>query len=221
MELMRVEYLEIALIAFFIDMLHGEILTPHPVAVLGVYIEQFEKRFYDNTIYMGGVLTLITVVASALFAVSMQMGLMLLNYDKVIPYVDLGTILLGIFASSVLSGKMLYDSVKGVLEAPHTIKDLVSRDTENLSRSEINKAAIETYAENLNDGLVAPLFYLVIFGFVGAVVYKSVNTLDSMVGYRNERYEKFGKVSAILDDILNFIPSRITALLITFISLDW
>ncbi|HQT36001.1 MAG TPA: CobD/CbiB family cobalamin biosynthesis protein, partial [Sulfuricurvum sp.] len=81
----------------------------------------------------------------------------------------------------------------------------------------INKAAIETYAENLSDGVIAPLFYLLIGGLVGLFVYKAINTLDSMVGYRNERYEKFGKVSARLDDVVNYIPSRITAVLIVIL----
>ena len=83
-----------------------------------------------------------------------------------------------------------------------------------MSNSDVNKAAVETYAENLSDGVIAPLFYLVCFGIVGAYIYKAINTLDSMVGYRNEKYENFGKVSAILDDIVNYIPARITAILI-------
>ncbi|MBN2870517.1 MAG: cobalamin biosynthesis protein CobD, partial [Campylobacterales bacterium] len=101
-----------------------------------------------------------------------------------------------------------------VLSDPQSIRYLVSRDTENLHESEINKAAIETYAENLSDGVIAPLFYLLVFGLVGLFAYKAVNTLDSMVGYRSEKYERFGKVSARLDDVLNYIPSRITAVLI-------
>ena len=113
---------------------------------------------------------------------------------------------------------MLYDSVKDIIEHPQNIKYLVSRDTESLSKSDINKAAIETYAENISDGVIAPLFYLLLFGLWGAFVYKAINTLDSMVGYRNERYEKFGKFSARLDDIVNYIPARITALLIFFLS---
>jgi len=94
---------------------------------------------------------------------------------------------------------------------------LVSRDTKDLSSSDINKAAIETYGENLSDGVVAPIFYLLIFGIVGLFVYKAINTLDSMVGYRNKRYERFGKFAALLDDIVNYIPSRITALLISIL----
>jgi len=86
-----------------------------------------------------------------------------------------------------------------------------------LSDSDINKASIETYAENLSDGVIAPLFYLILFGLWGAFVYKAINTLDSMVGYRNERYEKFGKFAAKLDDVVNYIPARVTAVLIVLL----
>ena len=99
----------------------------------------------------------------------------------------------------------------------YKISMLVSRDTSTLTNSDVNKAAIETYAENLSDGVIAPLFYLLCFGIVGAFVYKAINTLDSMVGYRNERYEKFGKFSARLDDVVNYIPARITALIIALL----
>jgi adenosylcobinamide-phosphate synthase len=95
---------------------------------------------------------------------------------------------------------------------------VVSRDTKDLSESEIYKAAIESYGENLSDGVVAPLFYLLLFGLPGIILYKTINTMDSMVGYKNKRYEKFGKVAAKLDDLANFIPSRLTALLIMIVA---
>lgn len=126
----------------------------------------------------------------------------------------------GFLASFTLASKMLYDSVKDIVSSDdlevkkQKISYLVSRDTSSMNNSDVNKAAIETYGENLSDGVIAPLFYLLCFGIVGAFVYKAINTLDSMVGYRNEKYEKFGKVSAIVDDIANYIPSRITAILI-------
>jgi len=109
---------------------------------------------------------------------------------------------------------MLYDSVKDIVKNPQNIKYLVSRDAKELNESDINKAAIETYAENFSDGIVAPLLYLFFFGIAGLFLYKAINTLDSMVGYRTARYENFGKFSAILDDIVNYIPSRLTALII-------
>jgi len=129
-------------------------------------------------------------------------------------------LLLSVISSTTISAKMLYDSVKDVMVHPQNIRYLVSRDTKALSSSDINKAAIETYGENLSDGVIAPLFYLVLFGVEGAFLYKAINTLDSMVGYRNERYEHFGKFSALLDDVVNYVPSRITALLIALLFWD-
>jgi adenosylcobinamide-phosphate synthase len=94
------------------------------------------------------------------------------------------------------------------------VSRLVGRDTQGLSQSEIVRAVFETVAENMSDAIVAPLFYLAIFGVPGMVAYKAVNTMDSMVGYKNDRYIRFGWAAARLDDIVNYIPARITAGLI-------
>lgn len=194
-------FAEIALIAYLTDRIFGEFrFIRHPVVLMGNFITAFEKRFYRASILCGFWLAfwLLACVFALVYPISL--------IDN--PW------LLGIIASTGIAGKMLYESVNNVLSDPSSIRYLVSRDTENLSESEINKAAIETYAENLSDGVIAPLFYLLVFGLAGLFLYKAVNTLDSMVGYRNEKYEKFGKVSARLDDLLNYIPSRITAILI-------
>ena len=98
-------------------------------------------------------------------------------------------------------------------EARKYLSYIVGRDTQNLDAKGITKATVETIAENTTDGVVAPLFYMAIGGAPLAFLYKAINTMDSMIGYRNEKYEKFGKVAARLDDIANFIPARITALL--------
>ena len=195
-----------ALTAYIIDMLIGEFpLIRHPVVLMGDFIKWFEKRFYADSVSRGGILVL--SLLSLTFIISFYLELLIPN-----PFIK------GIIASTALASNMLYKSVKEILRKPENIKFLVSRDTENLSESDINKAAVETYAENLSDGVIAPLFYLVLFGLPGAFVYKAVNTLDSMVGYRNERYEKFGKIAARVDDILNFIPARLTAILIVILS---
>jgi adenosylcobinamide-phosphate synthase len=167
---------------------------------MGDFITAFEKRFYRDSILRG--FWLVFWLLAAVLALVTPISLI----DN--PWI------LGIIASTGIAGKMLYTSVSNVLNDPQSIRYLVSRDTENLSKSDINKAAIETYAENLSDGVIAPLFYLLVFGLVGLFCYKTINTLDSMVGYRSEKYEKFGKVSARLDDVVNYIPSRITAVLI-------
>jgi len=194
-------FAEIALIAYVIDRLFGEFkYIRHPVVLMGDFITAFQKRFYRDSILRGFwlVFWLLVAVLAIVTPISLIGN----------PWI------LGIIASTGIAGKMLYESVRNVLSDPSSIRYLVSRDTENLSESDIRKAAIETYAENLSDGVIAPLFYLLVFGLVGLFLYKAVNTLDSMVGYRNERYEKFGKLSARLDDVLNYIPSRITALII-------
>ncbi len=99
-------------------------------------------------------------------------------------------------------------------EARRRLAWIVGRDTATLDESEMVRATVETVAENLSDGVIAPLFYLAIAGPAGMAAYKAINTLDSMVGYRNECYREFGWASARMDDIANFIPARLTALLI-------
>lgn len=99
-------------------------------------------------------------------------------------------------------------------EARRKLAMIVGRDTAHLEEAEILRAAIETVAENLSDAVIAPLFYLGLFGPVGMAAYKAINTLDSMVGYRDERYAEFGWASARLDDLANFVPSRLTAVLV-------
>jgi len=204
-----------ALIAYATDRLLGEFhFIRHPVILMGDYIQWFEKHFYKDSIFRGALLSL-SLITVTLLIISL---ITYIIHSLLPPDSYLLPILYGIIASTTIASKMLYDSVKDILIHPHHIKYLVSRDTESLSRSEVNKAAIETYAENLSDGVIAPLFWLLLLGLPGAFVYKAVNTLDSMVGYRTPRYEKFGKVSARLDDWLNYIPARITALLILLLS---
>ena len=91
---------------------------------------------------------------------------------------------------------------------------IVGRDTDNLKETEVVRAVTETVAENLNDAVVAPVFYLLLAGVPGMVAYKTINTLDSMIGYANERYQSFGWSAARLDDLVNYLPARLTALLV-------
>mgnify|MGYP000164345116 CR=1 FL=1 len=203
-------YITLTLIAYLIDRVFGEFkyndYIKHPVVYMGDFIKYFENRFYKDSIIRGTFLTV-----SLLFIV------FYITYS--ITYFISNVYLLAVIASTGIASKMLFDSVKDIVSNPQNIKYLVSRDTKELNDSDINKAAIETYGENFSDGIVAPLFYLFFFGIVGLFIYKAINTLDSMVGYRNERYEKFGKFSAILDDVVNYIPSRITAIIIALLFL--
>ncbi len=204
-------YLEITLIAFIIDRIFGEFkffkFYRHPVILMGNFIKWFERKFYKDNILSGASLTISLLFITFLICYILS---------SLLPWWAIA-----IIASTTIASKMLHESIKDIIKNPQNIKYLVSRDTNDLSTSDINKATIETYGENLSDGVVAPIFYLLFFGLYGALIYKAINTLDSMVGYRNNRYENFGKVSAVLDDIVNFIPSRITAFLISFLMFSY
>jgi len=205
----------ITIFAYFIDKFFGEFkFIKHPIILIGSMISFFEKKFYKDSILRGFVLVLFIVLSIYTITSLLTYLLSLLIYPLMI-------ISSSFIASIFIAHNMLYNAVKDIVtcsDKKSAISMLVSRDTSNLSESDIYKAAIETYAENLSDGVVAPLFYLLLFNLPGLVVYKSINTMDSMVGYRNDKYENFGKVAAILDDIVNYIPSRITAVLIMYIS---
>jgi adenosylcobinamide-phosphate synthase len=132
------------------------------------------------------------------------------------------------FAYTTLATRNLYDEGKKVIKtleqgdlsrARKEVGFLVSRDMDQLDEKEVCRALIETVSENTSDGIIAPLFYLTIGGPIMAIVYKAINTLDSMVGYENDRYRYFGWASAKADDLANFIPARITALFIILSSL--
>ena len=134
---------------------------------------------------------------------------------------------LGIAAEGILCGRLLAlrslaeagFSVRNPLqrgeteEARRAVSMIVGRDTQRLDAEGIAKAAVETVAENTSDGVTAPLFYMILFGGMGGIFYKAVNTMDSMVGYKNSKYRYFGTAAARLDDVMNYLPSRLTALL--------
>jgi adenosylcobinamide-phosphate synthase len=135
-----------------------------------------------------------------------------------IPYLlpSPANLLLGVYLlKTTFSIRSMYDHVVATLgeDRKHAVQKLVSRDVSELSDPYLNSATIESVAENTVDGFIAPIFYFVLFGLTGAMVYRAVNTLDAMVGYRDQRYEYFGKFAARLDDVLTFIPSRISVLL--------
>jgi len=203
-------HFDLVLLSFIIDKIFGEFQFlknfKHPIIFMGDFIKYFEKKFYKDSISRGLLLTI-----SLLFIVFIIT--FTLDY-----FID-NIFILAFLSSFGIASKMLYESVKDIITNPQHIKYLVSRDTKDLTEHEINKAAIETYSENLSDGIIAPLFYLCLFGIVGLYIYKAINTLDSMVGYRNDRYENFGKISAKLDDVVNYIPARITAILISILFL--
>lgn len=204
---------ELAFAAYFIDKLFGELLFKHPVMFMGDFISVFEKRFYQDSILRGAMLVL------SLIGVTWLVSFAVIQVTNFLPE-NLQFFILAICASTGLAMNMLYSSVENVAKSENPAKavsHLVSRDTENMTENEAYKAALETWAENLSDGVIAPLFYLTLFGLSGIAIYKAINTMDSMVGYRTARYEKFGKVAARLDDVVNYIPARLTAILIAIL----
>jgi adenosylcobinamide-phosphate synthase len=209
--------------AFAVDGLIGDPRwLPHPVRMMGSAITRTEsflrRRLKDR---LGGVLLVIIIVGVSFLAA--------LGFHKVLRLSTRGVLALFSSAamvyliSTTVALRGLVDSAKGVLEAVKEgdigearlrLSHIVGRDTESLNEEDILRATIETLAENTSDGVIAPLFYLATGGLPLAIAYKAVNTLDSMVGYKNDRYKDFGWAAARLDDILNYIPARVTGALI-------
>lgn len=191
----------------------------HPIRVIGNLISLLEKAFRKETdgekqsMVKGGVLWLIVVSVSFLVPF-----LLLWVAGKIHPAVRwmLETFwCYQIFAARCLateSGKVYDKLVAQDLEgARKAVSMIVGRDTESLSFEGVTKAAVETVAENTSDGVTAPLIYLLIGGAPLGFLYKAVNTMDSMLGYKNEKYLYFGRIPAKLDDVFNYIPARLTA----------
>ena len=211
------DWILITIIAVLIDIVIGEFPIKHPVQYMGDFIKLFQKIAYKNSIFRGFILMILLVFIVGFIAISIQTVVLKLPAFP-------ATLMLGMLASSGLSSKALKHYVKKVVlsandeEKRANLSLLVSRNTKLLDEKKVYSSLLESYSENMSDGIVSPLFYLMLFGFPGIMVYKTVSTLDSMIGYKNEKYEKFGKVSAITDDILNFIPARITAFIIWLLS---
>ena len=197
---------------------------PHPVVGFGKAISLGEKTLNkgNDRAVKGGVMALILVAGTYLLC---ERILMLAGYFH--PMV--ASILVGIGVFYCLAGKTLGKEVKAVFEAVdrsteegrRQVARIVGRDTSNLSPQEIRAAALETLSENLSDGVIAPMFWFALLGLPGMMAYKMVNTLDSMIGYKNERYLEFGRIAALIDDIANYIPARLTAYLMLLVSNNW
>ena len=215
------DHLTLLVLAFALDAALGDPpWLPHPIRLIGKAIEYGEARLRQTTLpfrsdfQRGAMLVMIVVLCTYLLTVWLLHFLTLWSW-----WIGIGiTILLG---SLCLARRNLKEHAQAVLE-PLTSGDLasarsrlarmVSRETSRLSESEVIRGTVESVAENSSDGVIAPLFYMAIGGVPLAMAYKAINTLDSMIGYRTERYEQFGKVAAHLDDVANYIPARLSAL---------
>ena len=196
---------------------------PHPVVWFGRAIGFCERRLNKGSFrrLKGG------IVAIGLIVAVFMLTWWLLQVVSGCVWADFA--LQAILIFFCLAGTTLIREVKMVFKAVDKSLDagrlqvgrIVGRDTASLSACEIRTAALETLAENLSDGVVAPLFWYALLGVPGMMAYKMVNTLDSMIGYRNKRYRLFGMIAARIDDVANYIPARITALLMIAVAGRW
>jgi len=208
---------------YLLDLLLGDPeRLPHPIRLFGTAIYKGEKLLNkgNNRFLKGALLTGILCVTAFLFFQFSSQWLLTLHPAAYLVFCT-------VFVYYGLANKTLIAEGKKVFHALETqgleagrkqLSRIVGRDTTALTPQQIRIAVLETMSENLSDGVIAPLFYYAIAGVPGMMTYKMINTLDSMIGYRNERYEQFGKFAARLDDVVNFIPARITALLMALVS---
>lgn len=211
------------LLAWLLDRWLGDpAWLPHPVVAFGRAISFCEHRLNKGRgRFLKGMLTAVVLVAlTYLLTYTLLRGASF----YVSPW--LGVALEVILLFFCLAGTTLVREVRDVFraldqsleEGRRQVARIVGRDTQALSAQEVRTAALETLAENLSDGVIAPLFWYLLLGVPGMMMYKMINTLDSMIGYRNERYRRFGCFAARLDDVANYIPARLTALLMIGVS---
>lgn len=217
----------IMVIALLVDALIGwpDVLyrrISHPVVWIGALISTMERRLNrggDTARLLRGALTVVIVTGAA--------TLPALLVTQALGDSWLAVLILGLMAWPLVATRSMYTHVVAVRDplragdlpaARHALSMIVGRDTRQLDSEGISRAALESLAENTSDGIVAPLFWGAVAGLPGIVAYKAINTMDSMIGHRTARYEHFGKCAARLDDLVNLIPARLTALAFALVS---
>lgn len=213
-------HLTALLLGFCIDLLLGDPRwLYHPVQAIGALISHLEpplRRAFPQRLRLAGAVLVIAVVAIT-GIVTGGVLFLLFRLHPVAGFVGETIVCWLILATKSLrteSMKVVKALETGTLDdGRKAVSMIVGRDTEHLSEEEVLKAAVETVAENASDGILAPLLFAAVLGPVGGMCYKAVNTMDSMVGYKNDRYLDFGRVAAKVDDVLNFLPARISGFL--------
>lgn len=210
------------LVGWFLDLIFGDpSKLPHPIVWFGKAIAFFEHRLNKGSHRkLKGALVAIGLISFVFVATSFLIS----SFSFLIPHFSFLISALLIFFC--LAGTTLIREVREVFlavdrsleEGRKQVARIVGRDTTELSAQEVRTAALETLAENLSDGVIAPLFWFAVLGVPGMLAYKMINTLDSMIGYKTERYKDFGCWAAHIDDIANYIPARLTALLMAIAS---
>jgi len=211
------------IVGYLLDLLLGDPDNwPHPVRVFGNLIakgEQFLNK--NNSRFLKGMLLAVGLTVCSFFFF-FYLNYLLLAINKWI-YIFINSIFVwyGLANKALITeGQNVFQVLEkqGLGAGRKQLSRIVGRDTSQLTEQQIRIAVLETMSENLSDGVVAPLFYYAIAGVPGMMAYKMINTMDSMLGYRSDRYEWFGKFAARLDDVANFIPSRFTALLMILVT---
>lgn len=194
---------------------------PHPVRVYGHLIAKGEKWLNSGKArFWKGALWSLTLAALT-YLFFRQLDKLLLNYPVLFLAFNTLFVYYGLANRSLIAeGRNVFKALdkNGLEEGRKQLSRIVGRDTSKLTPQQIRIAVLETMSENLSDGVIGPLFYYAIAGVPGMMTYKMINTMDSMLGYRSERYEWFGKVAARLDDVANFIPARLTALMMVAVT---
>ncbi|MBO6783090.1 MAG: cobalamin biosynthesis protein [Alphaproteobacteria bacterium] len=220
----------ILFLALLLDALVGEFgplfrVIPHPVAWIGALVGWLDRRLNrarrsDRARAVRGFLVLVFMIALAAAA-----GWGLHDLAQRVPH---GWALELVVVTLLVAQRSLFDHVRAVARALErdglsggraAVAKIVGRDPETLDSHGVSRAAVESLAESFGDGVVAPVFWYLLLGLPGLLVYKTVNTMDSMIGYRTERHAAFGRASARCDDVLNYLPARIAAALIVVASL--
>lgn len=211
------------LAGYVLDLLFGDPRRlPHPVVWFGHLIAFTEKHLNSGRYrWVKGCVVAVVLPLLVLFA-GIVLSRLVMGWGT-LPYCVVASVFVfyGLANRSLIQegGEVIRTLEAQGLEAGRKrLSWIVGRDTSNLTPKQIYTAVLETMAENLSDGVVAPLFYYALGGFPAMLAYKMVNTLDSMIGYKDERYRRFGCCSARLDDALNYVPARITALLIAVVA---
>ncbi len=215
-------------LGFLLDLLFGDPdFALHPIRLVGGLISTLERiirGIFPKTKpgeFIGGILMVVLVIAIS-GGVPFVILFFAYRFNTLLGAVVEAVICYFMLAASSLkkSSMRVYSSLmRGDIEgARKDVSMIVGRDTQSLDDVGITKAAVETVAENTSDGVIAPLIYMAIGGAVFGCIYKAINTMDSMVGYKNEKYINFGKAAAKIDDAVNYIPSRISAYLMIFAS---
>jgi len=213
------------LIGFLLDCLLGDPLwLPHPIRLFGNSISLFTKRLNSGKFRKAkGTATAIVLIAVTFWVFWLILKLAGSNEILFIVLASIG-VFYGLANRSLIleSYKVISTLEKNGLKAGREqLSYIVGRDTRNLNEHQIRTAVLETLAENLSDGVIAPLFFYALGGVPAMMAYKMANTLDSMIGYKSEKYRDFGWFAARFDDAINFIPARITALMMVFLNFSW